>query len=507
METVSFTRQLSVAENVDVLVVGAGPAGIGAAVCAARNGARTLVFDQNGCVGGQATTGLVGPFMTCYDAQNKKMVIRGIFEEVVARMKTLGGAVDPADVEAEEPFSGFYKIGHAHVGPFDHECFKLVCTQMLAESGAKLLLHTQFIDVLQENGRITGVVAANKSGLFLFRAKVVIDCSGDADVAARSGVKFELGRVEDGNMQPATLFFRVGNVDTPRLKAHIREHRDEIRPFYGPFSWLIREKAAEWGDVPRGEVCLFESPAAGEYRLNVTRILDVDGTNAEDLTRAELEGLRQAHQVFGFLKKYAPGFENARFLDTAATIGIRETRHVDGLYRLTVDDVRACRVPDDSIAVMATNMDTHNKNDPGGTYYTLENGPFFGVPYRLPYPARNLQSSGGGTFHFRRRNGRLCHPYDSLLSCVRPGGGNRRSYGRIRRLRSVPCRRSGTAQPSAAAGSLSGAIAWSHAKASRREAFALFIKESGRQLKMLPPVFSYRHYLLYKSTPFDSSAA
>lgn len=90
METVSFTRQLSVAENVDVLVVGAGPRPVsGAAVCAARNGARTLVFDQNGCVGGQATTGLVGPFMTCYDAQNKKMVIRGIFEEVVARMKTL----------------------------------------------------------------------------------------------------------------------------------------------------------------------------------------------------------------------------------------------------------------------------------------------------------------------------------------------------------------------------------------------------------------------------------
>mgnify|MGYP000025404032 CR=1 FL=1 len=108
-------------------------------------------------------------------------------------MKTLGGAVDPADVEAEEPFSGFYKIGHAHVGPFDHECFKLVCTQMLAESGAKLLLHTQFIDVLQENGRITGVVAANKSGLFLFRAKVVIDCSGDADVATRSGVNLNLG--------------------------------------------------------------------------------------------------------------------------------------------------------------------------------------------------------------------------------------------------------------------------------------------------------------------------
>lgn len=300
-----------------------------------------------------------------------------------------------------------------------------------------------------------GVVAANKSGLFLFRAKVVIDCSGDADVAARSGVKFELGRVEDGNMQPATLFFRVGNVDTPRLKAHIREHRDEIRPFYGPFSWLIREKAAEWGDVPRGEVCLFESPAAGEYRLNVTRILDVDGTNAEDLTRAELEGLRQAHQVFGFLKKYAPGFENAHFLDTAATIGIRETRHVDGLYRLTVDDVRACRVPDDSIAVMATNMDTHNKNDPGGTYYTLENGPFFGVPYRclIPRGISNLLVAGRSISADAMAGSAI-----RMIPCclVFARRRNRRSYGRIRRLRSVPCRRSGTAQPSAAQGAYLG---------------------------------------------------
>ena len=85
-------------------------------------------------------------------------------------------------------------------------------------------------------------------------------------------------------MQPPTLFFRVGNVDTEKLDAHIREHRDEIRPFYGPFSWLIREKKGEWG-IPRGEVCLFESPAKGEFRMNVTRILDVDGTNPEDLTR------------------------------------------------------------------------------------------------------------------------------------------------------------------------------------------------------------------------------
>ena len=130
--------------------------------------------------------------------------------------------------------------------------------------------------------------------------------------------------------------------------------------------------------------------------MNVTRILDVDGTKAEDLTRAEIEGLRQAHKVFSFLKKNAAGFKDAHFLDTAPAVGIRETRHIDGVYRLTVDDVKAAAVPDDTIAVMATNMDTHNKNNPGGTYYTLQNGRYFGVPYRclLPKGVDNLLVAG-----------------------------------------------------------------------------------------------------------------
>ena len=395
MEKVTFSREIPVCRDVDVLVVGAGPAGIGAAVCAARQGAKTLVFDQNGCVGGQATVGMVGPFMTSFDARNERMVIRGIFEEIVERMKALGGAVDPALIEACQPMSGFYSIGHAHVGPFDHECLKQVATEMILESGAELLLHTQFVDVLMDGERIAGVVVANKSGMSVIRAKVVVDCSGDADVCVRAGVGFELGNVNDGNIQAATLFFRVGNVDTPRLKAHMAEHQSEIKPFFGPFSWLIREKADEW-DVPRGEICMFESPRAGEYRMNVTRILDVDGTNVEDLTRAEVEGLRQAHKVFDFLKKYAVGFENAVFLGTADTIGIRETRHIDGIRRLTVDEVKVCAVPEDSIAVMATNMDTHHRNDLGGSYITHTAGPFFGVPYGclVPRGVSNLLMAG-----------------------------------------------------------------------------------------------------------------
>ena len=112
--------------------------------------------------------------------------------------------------------------------------------------------------------------------------------------------------------------------------------------------------------------------------------------------RQEIEGRRQAHKVFDFLKKYAVGFENARFMGTASSVGIRETRHIEGLARLTAEDVSLCRVPEDSIAVMATCMDTHNKSNPGGTFYPLTNGPFFGVPYGclVPKSVGNLLVAG-----------------------------------------------------------------------------------------------------------------
>ena len=166
--------------------MGAGSAGVCAAAAAARGGAKTLVIEQYGCVGGAATVGLVGPFMTSFDSKHEKMVIRGMFKEVVDRMIALGGAIDPKDVPGGDPKSGFYKIGHGNVGPFDHECFKRVTTEMILASGAELLLHTQFIDVVKEGGRITGVVIANKDGMSIVRAKVIIDATGDADVAARA---------------------------------------------------------------------------------------------------------------------------------------------------------------------------------------------------------------------------------------------------------------------------------------------------------------------------------
>ena len=396
METMNYSVTVPVYREVDVVVAGAGPAGIAAAVSAARNNAKVFVFDRWGCVGGMATMGGVGPFMTSFDSSGKNQIIKGIFDELVERMKASGGAIHPRDIAPEQSYSGYYKLGHNNVGPFDHEAFKIEAVQMIKESGAELLLHTNFVDVLKKGDHIEGVVISNKSGVSAVKAKIVIDCTGDGDVAVRAGEDFDLGNKENGDIQAATLFFRVCNVDTEKVDAHMKEHRDEIKPFYGPYSWLIREKSKEWEGINRAEVCFFQNPTKGEFRMNVTRILDVNGTKAEDLTRAEIEGTKQAIKAFMFLKKYAPGFENASFMGTAAAVGIRETRHIHGKYWLRGDEVENCRVPDDRIAVFATNMDIHNKNDPNGTFITLTKGPYYGVPYGclVPKKTSNLLIAG-----------------------------------------------------------------------------------------------------------------
>ena len=143
METMNI--QISKEFNTDVLVIGGGPAGVCAAICASRQGAKTLLVEQGGFCGGMATRGLVGPFMTCYDTTGEQMIIKGLFEEIVDRMVAKGGAIHPKDVRATTPYSAWITAGHDHCTPFEPECMKLVLDEMVEEAGIKVLFHTDYI--------------------------------------------------------------------------------------------------------------------------------------------------------------------------------------------------------------------------------------------------------------------------------------------------------------------------------------------------------------------------
>jgi hypothetical protein len=296
---IRYERDVPVVAETEVLVVGGGPAGIGAAVASGRNGARTVLVERFGYLGGNATAGLVGPFMTSYSQDGKLELIKGVFEELVERAEALGGAIDPGKVEGGSEYASFITYGHHRVTPFDPEMVKLVAAEMCLEAGVELRLHTAVLDPILEAGAVAGVIVASKSGLEAIRARVTVDCSADADVAARAGVPFHQGRAQDGLTQPMTLFFRLANVDDARVKQYIADHPEDHRPYAG----LVRA-AREAGEfpIPREGIGIYLTPQPGIWRVNTTRLQRLDGTNARDLTRAEIEGRQQVM----FLASAAP---------------------------------------------------------------------------------------------------------------------------------------------------------------------------------------------------------
>lgn len=361
-QPLTYTATIPVIAEVDVLVVGGGPAGIAAAVGAARSGARTMLVERYGFLGGTATASLVGPFMTSFSDDGEVQLVKGVFDELVRRMADFGGAVHPAEVaEGGGPYSGFFTKGHAHVTPFDPEALKLVAAELILEVGVSLRLHTFFVDVLRGENGIDALVLASKNGLHAVRARQYVDCSGDGDVAFAFGADMAYGRHADGKVQPMTMFFRVGGVDDTRFEQYVAEHPEEKGAM---LRGLIAEKraAGEW-TLDKSHLSLFKTPQHGVWRVNTTRVRDVDGRDAGDLTRAEIEGRRQVVEIMRFIGNYVPGFEQAFLLDTATQIGVRETRRLVGKYTLTTADLESGRDFDDAIAMYGYPIDIHSPVD------------------------------------------------------------------------------------------------------------------------------------------------
>ena len=381
---------------VDVLVVGGGPAGIAAAIASARNGAKTMLIEKEGFVGGNATLCLVGPFMTSFDNEGKTQIIRGIYDELIRRMEAEGGAIHPSKVGAGTPYASFIVPGHRNVCPFDPEVLKRVAEAMLLESKVELQLYTRFIGCVVENKTIKSVIAAKCQGLTEIKPKIVIDCSGEAYVASNAGVPVIMGRAKDNMTQPGTMFFRVSGVDSDRVCKAMEESKDLMgKPFFGAFSWLIKEgrKTGDW-NIDRDELGCYMSHHGKIWNMNTSRIRKIAGNQSESLTEASVEGRKQTVEILAFLRKYVPGFENAYIVDTGSAVGVRESVHVQGEYVLSLEDIKSCRSFEDDILLCSNAIDIHADDGSGGVYLTVDT--WYGIPYRtlIPRDCDNLLVAG-----------------------------------------------------------------------------------------------------------------
>lgn len=355
-------RKIPVSSSVDVLVLGGGVAGVSAAIMAGRQGASVLVVDTANAVGGMSTTGLMSHFTGSVKSK--------LFSEIITRME------NKRDSESYNAAPHF----------IDPEALKEIYLEMLEEAGAQVLFYTMACMPIMDGKRITGAIIENKNGRQAIMAKVVIDATGDGDIAARAGVPYYDGREGDRAKQPATLMFKLGGVDMSRA----------VLP--GSFETLVDTEKGELQALaksilpfPAGHVLLYPSPLPGIVTVNMTNAIEIDGSDALSLTKAEKICRSQMEPIVKFLREYAPGYEHCFIVSAAAMMGVRETRHFEGLYTLTKEDILAkCTFDDWIVREAKFNFDVHNMSgaslDKTGVQKFFPQDNSYQIPYRCCVP-------------------------------------------------------------------------------------------------------------------------
>ena len=357
METVSYTREIPVYKRFDVIVCGAGPAGICAAGAAARQGAKVALLERYGVPGGNLTCGHVGPILG--------MVGKGTMrDELMALLEV-----------PDNDMIG--RVGVAH----DMQRAKTVLTEFIHHENIEVYLQTMAADALVEDHRVTGVVISTKEGLLALEGKVVVDATGDGDVAAFAGCQIEKGR-EDGLMQPVTLEFTLDNVDEDRGVICIGDV-DDVE-FNGQRFLDYCKQCAQKGMLPEhlAAVRLHPTVHKGERQVNTTQANGVDSTKIEDLYPAELALRGQIDTLIRFFRENLPGYENCKYIASGTTTGIRESRRVVGEYLITAEELAAGKRFDDVVVHRAEFIvDIHNPAGAGQAEEKIQ----YVVPYDLPY--------------------------------------------------------------------------------------------------------------------------
>lgn len=350
----------------DVLVVGGGSAGIGAAVAAARHGAKTVLLESTSCLGGNGTAGMVpalAPFN--YNQKDGDPLLRGIAWELVERL---------------DAANGLYGLGkHQWWKLFDKEIAKLVFERMVSEAGVRLRYFTFFHTVERDGPFVNRAFTVSKSGLEAWRAKVYVDCSGDGDLAAAAGAPIMMGDAATDRMPP-TYCFTVMNVDRAML-GDTRKVNEAMRR--GKLEGRLRNP-----EDRRGEKDIF-GPHAMVFNYN--HIYDVDCLKADNLTRGVVEGREIAFELLDYLRETVPGFQHADVAATGILLGVRETRRIEGDFVLRADAYFESHRHEDDICVYDYALDLHaaqpseaSQSEYHQLYYNKRTNPgeFFGIPLR-----------------------------------------------------------------------------------------------------------------------------
>lgn len=369
-------REIILDDSWDVLVVGGGPAGCASAIAAAREGAKTLLIEATGCLGGMGTSGLVPAW--CPFSDKEKIIYRGLAEKIFTASKS----------------------GMAHVGlkdldwvPIDSEKLKRVYDDMVTEAGASVLFNTVLSSVEMENeSQVSAIVVTNKAGLSAYKAKVYIDCSGDADLAAWAGAEFQKGENGTGDMQPATHCFVLGNVDDYAYKFGPSLHPNNLQ---SPIYDII--KSGKYPEIPDTHLCN-SSIGPSVVGFNAGHIWDVDNTDPVSISKALIKGRKIAVAIRDALAEYHPkAYANSILISTGSLMGIRETRRVYGDYVLTIEDYLERRSFDDEICRNSYYIDIHHslkevevvnngRHEDKERTSRYEKGESHGVPYRCLTP-------------------------------------------------------------------------------------------------------------------------
>jgi len=370
-----FSAKLPIIAEADVIVVGGGPGGIGAAVMSAREGAKTVLIERYGVLGGMASVGEVQPFM--HNHFNETTMDKPVYFDWVRKMKDY--------YPDSSPFKKLKSEGLTRDDlTIQKDIAALAAEDICLEAGVKIIYHHWLADLRKEGRKIDFIVLLSKSGYSIARAKNYIDCTGDADLAAKADCEFEIGG-PSGYCQPMTTCFKMSNVDIERMPS-----REKITELYN--------EAKKRGEIvcPREDVLFFMCIDKNSVHFNSTRVIKKSGINGIELSEAEIEGHRQMRQLVNFLRKYVPGFENALISSMAHHIGVRETRRIKGLNYITSEVFKKRQKFPDAICRVNYPIDIHNPNGTGTELLHMPKTEWYEIPYGciVPKDCDNLLIGG-----------------------------------------------------------------------------------------------------------------